>query len=197
MSKKKQLAKTKRTAPADGSAEPTVMGRPTSYRPEFARTAMMLCKLGATDPEMADFFEVNVRTLNRWKVTHEDFVAAIKRGKEQSDDRIVDSLYHRAMGTEYEEARPIKLKTVTYDDKGQKKTEAEHVQVVMVKKVVPSDTTALIFWLKNRRNKEWRDVQQIETGAPGDFSRLSDDELDAEIRTLQESVEQAKGATQH
>ena len=190
----------KKSAPApkaDPEREPTVMGRPTSYRPEFAREALLLCKLGATDPEMADFFEVNVRTLNRWKVTHADFAEAIRRGKEPADDRVEDSLYHRAMGTEYEEARPVKLKTITYDDKGQKKTEAEHVQVVMVKKVIPADTTAMIFWLKNRRNKAWRDVQQHEHGNPGDFSRLSDDELDAEIRTLQESVEAPKGATQH
>jgi hypothetical protein len=188
MPKKDRPKKTLKTAPPD-----TVMGRPTSYREEFAREAMLLCRLGATDPEMADFFGITVRTLNRWKVTHPDFVEAIKRGKEPSDDRVVDSLYHRAMGTEYEEARPIKLKTVTYDENGRKRKEEERVEVVMVNKVIPADTAAMIFWLKNRRNKEWRDIQQVETGAPGDFARLSDEELDDTIKALQDSV----SATQH
>lgn len=193
MSKPKKKAATPPTP-----APKTVMGRPTDYDPDFARRALLLCQLGATDAEMADFFEVTVRTLNRWKVTHADFAEAIKRGKEPTDDRVEDSLYHRAMGTEYDEARPIKLKRTTFDDKGKKVTEEEFVQVVMVKKVIPADTTAIIFWLKNRRNKTWRDVQQHEHGAPGEFARLTDEELDAHIEALQEGIEGTpKGATQH
>lgn len=187
MSKKKRVAK----KPA------TVMGRPTSYQPKCAKEAMLLCKLGATDPEMAEFFEVNVRTLNRWKITHPDFAEAIRKGKEPADDRVEDSLYHRALGTEYEEAKPVKLKKTTYDADGKKQMEEERVEVVMVKKVIPADTTAMIFWLKNRRNKAWRDVQQVEHGKPGDFSHLSNEDLDDTIRELQNSIEEAAKATQH
>jgi hypothetical protein len=42
-------------------------GRPTKYQPEFAEQAYKLCLLGATDPEMADFFEVCVATVQNWK----------------------------------------------------------------------------------------------------------------------------------
>ena len=50
---------------------------------------------------------------------------------------------------------------------------------------VPPDTTAAIFWLKNRRREESRDVSRHEQTGPNggpimhatDFSNLSDDEL--------------------
>ncbi len=156
----------------------TVMGRPTDYRPEYTREALLLCKLGATDAQLADAFDVTVRTINRWKVTHEGFAEAIRKGKNPADDRVEDTLYHRAVGTEYEKAHPIKLKKITYGPDGKKIQEEERIEVVMVKEVIPPDTTALIFWLKNRRKEQWRDLQSHEHGKPGDFSNLSDAELD-------------------
>ena len=174
-----------------------VMGRPTSYRPEFARDTMFLCRLGATDAELADFFDVTVRTLNRWKVTHPDFAEAIRRGKEPADDRVEDSLYHRAMGTEYEKAHPIKLKKIVYGPDGKKIQEEERVEVVMVKEVIPPDTTAMIFWLKNRRAEQWRDIHKHEHGQPGDFDRMSDDDLQAFIASEAPAVLKGKAATKH
>lgn len=52
------------------------MGRPSKFKPEFIEQAEKLCKLGATDLEMADFFEVDVRTLYRWKADNESFCHA-------------------------------------------------------------------------------------------------------------------------
>lgn len=162
-------------APEPVEVDP-LMGRPTLYDPAYTRAVQFMCRAGATDVDLADFFDVTVRTINRWKVTHPEFAAAMKRGKEAADDRVEDSLYHRAMGTEYEEAHPIKLKEVEYSD-GKRVKETERVEVVMVKKVIPADTTAAIFWLKNRRKSDWRDVHQHEHGRPGDFEDLSDDQL--------------------
>lgn len=161
---------------------PNLGGRPTSFLPEYAREAAMLCKLGATDQELADFFDVTIRTINRWKVVHPEFAEALKRGKDVADERVEASLYHRAMGLEYEEANPVKLKKVTYDGDGKKVAEEERVEIVMVKKVIPADTTAAMFWLKNRRTEQWRDIQRHEHGKPGEFSDLSDAELDDLVR---------------
>ena len=49
------------------------MARPSKYKPEFAAQAAKLCALGATDVEIADFFEVDVRTIHRWKGEFEEF----------------------------------------------------------------------------------------------------------------------------
>ena len=72
------------------------MGRPSKYAAAFVAQAVKLCRLGATDIEIADFFEVDVRTLYRWKGQHEAFCQALKAGKEVSDERVERSLFSRA-----------------------------------------------------------------------------------------------------
>lgn len=133
--------------------EETKMGRPTSYLEEFAGQAQKLCALGATDAEIADFFGVSVRTIHRWKLDNEDFCHALMAGKEIADERVVRSLYHKANGYDYTEEQAIKIKVEQHK---------EEVEVVEVQKHQPADTTAAIFWLKNRRKDEWRDKQEHE-----------------------------------
>jgi hypothetical protein len=134
-------------------------GRPSDYKPEFADQAAKLCRLGATDQEIADFFGKDERTINRWKIDHPDFCQALKDGKLVSDMDVADRLHQRALGFEYEEAQAHKLKTVEYKD-GKRVRETERLETIMVKRVVPPDTTACIFWLKNRRKVEWRERQE-------------------------------------
>ncbi len=183
----KKTAK-KQPAAALEPVEPAPVGRPSSYDPDFTRQAEALCRLGATDQDLADFFAVSTRTINRWKVTCPEFVGAIRRAKEPADERVQDSLYHRAQDREVEEEQAIKVKKVAYGPDGKKILEEEKIEVVTVRKFIPADTTAMIFWLKNRRKQEWRDVQQHEHGKPGDFSSLEDQELDALILTEAKEV---------
>jgi len=111
-------------------AEPSKGGRPSSYKPEYADQATKLCMLGATDAELANFFNVAESTLHKWKIDYPQFSEALKEGKELSDARVAHALYTRATG--YEK-----------DDKH-----------------YPPDTTACIFWLKNRRKDKWRDKNE-------------------------------------
>lgn len=124
------------------------MGRPSKYKPEFAAQAEKLCKLGATDQEVADFFEVDVRTLYRWKGEQEAFCQALKAGKVEADDRVERSLFARANGYEHNE---VDIRVV-----------GGAIVQTPIRKYYPPDTTAAIFWLKNRRPAEWRDKQEIE-----------------------------------
>lgn len=124
------------------------MARPTNYRKEYAEQARKLCLLGYTDKQLADFFGVNERTINRWKSDYPEFCQSIKKGKEFADGEVVDSLYKRATGFEYNE---VELKT---DDKTKSKR--------VTKKLIAPDPTSAIFWLKNRQPKLWRDKQTIE-----------------------------------
>jgi hypothetical protein len=77
-------------------------GRPTSYRPEYAEQARKLCELGATDYELADFFDVDVVTVHRWRHTHDEFCNAVISGKNFADERVQRSLYQRAVGYTFE-----------------------------------------------------------------------------------------------
>jgi hypothetical protein len=138
-------------------------GRPSSFSPQFVTQANKLCSLGATDVEMADFFGVAVSTFYKWKNEFPAFSEALKAGKTEADDRVERSLYHKAIGYTFE---AVKIMAV----KGE-------VEKVPYREHVPPDTTAAIFWLKNRRPDKWRDIQKHEIGNPGDFDRMSDDEL--------------------
>jgi len=130
------------------------MARPTKYKPEYAGKAKKLCALGATDAQLADFFEVAVSTINLWKVEHPEFSESLKLAKEEADKRVEHSLYQRAMGYEHDE---VDIRVV---DHAIVKTE--------LRKFYPPDTTAAIFWLKNRRPAEWRD--KIEAEHSGEMS---------------------------
>lgn len=124
------------------------MARPTNYRKEYAEQARKLCLLGYTDKQLADFFNVSEQTINTWKTKHPQFLESIKKGKEIADVEVVESLYKRAIGIEYEE---VELKN---DGKNKSKR--------VIKKLIPPDTTAQIFWLKNRQPHKWRDKQEID-----------------------------------
>src|SRR5579863_4791288 len=87
----------KKTAPRK-KAKPKSVGRPNSYRPEYAQQAAKLCELGATERDVADFFGVSTVTVWRWRSQFEEFCNALKTGKVTADDRTEMSLYHRANG---------------------------------------------------------------------------------------------------
>lgn len=128
-------------------------GRTSSFKPEYVQRVAQLCDLGATDDEVADILGVHRVTIWRWKLEHPDFCNAIKNGKAFSDERTERSLYHKANGYYVTEQQAFKVK----DGDG-----SERVEVVEVQKFIPPDTTAQIFWLKNRRSAEWRDKREVE-----------------------------------
>lgn len=123
-------------------------GRPTKYNPENNEWVEKLCKLGATDPELAEALDVDVATINRWKNEHPEFCEAIKKGKSIADANVAERLYQRAMGFEH--------------DSEEIKVADGRIERVPVRKIYPPDPTSAIFWLKNRRPKEWRDKQEIQ-----------------------------------
>jgi transposase-like protein len=118
-------------------------GRPSKFKPEFCKQAVGLTKLGATDREVAEFFEVSEVTLNTWKHQHPEFLKSLKQGKESADNRVEQSLYRRALGYSHDEVHISNYM-------------GEVTQTPIVKHYAP-DTTACIFWLKNRKPAEWRD----------------------------------------
>lgn len=131
-------------------------GRPSSYKPEYAQQARKLCELGATDVDLADFFGVERTTIWRWSSRHKEFCNALKAGKKAADERVEHSLYHKAVGYTFD---AVKIFMPQGASKPVYAPYREHVA---------PDTTAAIFWLKNRRPKLWRDrVQQEHTGADG------------------------------
>ena len=125
-------------------------GRPSKYRDEFAEQARKLCLLGATDKELGSFFGVSEQTINAWKSEHSAFLESLKAGKELADATVADSLYQRAKGYSHPE-----------DDI---RVVGGAIVITPTIKHYPPDSTALIFWLKNRRPDLWRDKREPEEG---------------------------------
>lgn len=160
----------KKSAAAKKAAGKSKGGRPTGYKPEYCKQAQKLAQLGATDQEIADFFEVEVRTIYRWKNAHDAFCQSLKVGKAVADDRVERSLYQKAVGYEQDEVKIFMPSNAV-----------QPVYAPYRAKIAP-DTTAAIFWLKNRRADEWRDKQEHDLSSkdgsmsPAGFdpSKLSD-----------------------
>jgi hypothetical protein len=124
-------------------------GRPSKFKREHIEQARKLAGLGATDREVAEFFGVSEATLHRWKHEHPEFCESLKVGKDAADARVEQSLYRRALGYSHDAVK------IAVNAQGE-------VTQVPFTEHFPPDTTAAIFWLKNRRKDEWRDKQDIE-----------------------------------
>jgi len=124
-------------------------GRPSKYKAEFAAQARKLCELGATDLEIANFFDVSVSTVNAWKVSNPEFSESLKRGKEVADDLVEERLFQRAVGYSHDAVKIFMPAGAS-----------EPVYAPYIEHHAP-DTTSAIFWLKNRRPEKWRDVKQV------------------------------------
>ena len=123
-------------------------GQPTKYKKEYNEQVIKLCRLGATDKEIAYFFNVTDTTINNWKLSEPIFFESIKKGKIESDANIANSLYNRAKGYEHVEDK-------IFNNNGEP-------MIVKSIKHYPPDTAAAFIWLKNRRGKQWVDKQEIE-----------------------------------
>lgn len=123
---------------------------------------------GLTDKQIAENMGVAERTFTDWKKKFSAISAVLKKGKEVIDRRVENALLKRALGYEYVET------TKELTDLGLAVTK-------QVTKQVAPDTTAQIFWLKNRKPQEWRDKKETEvTGnlsVNNPFSDLSVEEL--------------------
>lgn len=101
---------------------------------------------GLTDEQIYNNLGISKDSFYKYKKQYSDFSDSLKRGKEIVDYEVENALLKRALGYEYDE--------ITYEN-GE--------EVKRVTKQVAPDTTAQIFWLKNRKPDKWRDKQVIES----------------------------------
>ena len=99
---------------------------------------------GLSQQQIANNLGINVDTLIEYKKKYSDFSEALKKGKEIVDFEVENSLLKKALGY-----------TVTLNK--QKVTKDGDVVDIQEDVHVAPDTTAQIFWLKNRKPDKWRD----------------------------------------
>lgn len=115
---------------------------------------------GLTDEQIAKNMGIATSTFYEWKKKEKEFSKSLKKGKEVVDFEVENALLKRALGYEYEEE--------TYEN---------GILTKKVKKQVAPDTTAQIFWLKNRQVKKWRDKVEV---ADNDAIKKLDELLEAQ-----------------
>lgn len=107
-----------------------------------------LVEKGFTDAEVADFFDVSLRTYLYWKEKKPEFKSLLLEWKEEADKQVERSLWERANGYSHREDKIFC-------------SSGEIISEETVKHY-PPDTTACIFWLKNRHPKKWKDRKDLD-----------------------------------
>lgn len=126
---------------------------------------------GLTDEQIAHNIGIATRTLYDWKNKYSHLSQSLKKGKEVIDRQVENALLKKALGYKYEE-----IKT--------EESEKDGVKVTRTIKEVVADTTAQIFWLKNRKPKEWRDKQEVEHSGNMDINNPFDELTVEELKKL-------------
>jgi len=156
------------------------MARPTKFQDDYPKQAYKLCLIGATDVQLADFFGVNPDTIYEWKKVHEEFSESLKEGKQIADGEVAKSLYHRAKGYSH---KAVHISNY----------QGEITQTDIIKEY-PPDTTACIFWLKNRQSEMWRDKREYAVNEDNrDIEDFNIDELQQMLKdSLSEEAIEAR-----
>lgn len=161
---------------------------------------------GLTDEQLASNMGISTATLYNYKKKYVEILEALKRGKEVVDIQVENALLKRALGYKYEEKEyamfemdddeyydaldrhimDFKFSNPEATDIDIQKARDDFPKVKKqlikskTKEVIP-DTTAQIFWLKNRKPDDWRDKQVVqhdgEVKVANPFAGLSEDEL--------------------
>lgn len=126
---------------------------------------------GLIDAQIAKNIGIATGTLYTWKNKYNEIDDALKKGKEVIDFEVENALLKRAKGFIYEE-----IKTITEKDEfGEDRVRTEKI----LKAALP-DTTAQIFWLKNRDPDAWRN----------NATALDIREQELKIKTLEKELDQ-------
>jgi len=165
------------------STEKQKVGRPSKFDSINKDQFKELVLAGWDDKKISAFFKINVSTLTRWKQKHTEFCTALKDWKKEADLKVEKSLYKRAIGFQfdeivYEKANVGALGIKLTGDKVKDIKAVETNKVKITTKLIIPDTTAQIFWLKNRQPDKWRDKKDVVV------TELTKEERDAELIRL-------------
>lgn len=170
--------------------------KPYKYDPAYHDAwAFSLAIKGATDEEIAEAFDVNIRTIFRWSVTKNDkgeevltsFGEARRSGKQQADAQVEKKLYDMCMGYDATEIEQV----IIHGKNG----EINIKETLKKTKHVPPNVMAIMYWLNNRSRKtgEWSQKQDVNVSFGDDSIREAVKELTLEeARAKLESIRNEK-----
>lgn len=117
---------------------------------------------GLVDGQIAKNMGVSEATLYNYKNKYPEIRKALQKGKEVVDIEVENALFKKAIGYNTVVRKAFKLKDIVYGENGKKISENERIEYAEEEIHIPADTTAQIFWLKNRKKTQWRDKVEYE-----------------------------------
>ncbi len=132
-------------------------GRPAVYSEDIDENVRRLCLLGLSDTEIAEYLQISRKTMWDWDNAHPTFVNARAEGRVKADAKVASALHDRALGINYKEQQPVKLRIGQFEDK---------VELVEVDRYIPPDTHAAALWLSNRQRGRWS-IKPLTDGEAG------------------------------
>jgi hypothetical protein len=155
-------------------------GRPTLYKPDYARQAHEHCLLGATNAELAAAFDVAPRTVDNWIANNAEFAHAVREGRAEADAHVARCLYERAVGYDRTVERVVL-------HQGQERVVTSTVHY-------PPNPGACIFWLRNRRPDLWGNRRPTDASADDGYDMIAELEAAGErARAALDSDEMSSG----
>lgn len=128
---------------------------------------------GCTIEEIRNKVGVDPRTFRAWRKKCPALEDALVLSKEIANVQVINSLYQRAVGMEYDEIT-------------RELVEGELRVTKIVTKYIPPDVKAILAFLYNRDSQNWRAVQQpIDTDTP---AILNADDVLVNIRNIAEKA---------
>lgn len=146
---KDSLGRFKRKSPLYNRSS-GALGKSWKYRKRYAKVARVLSSSGATDAQLADFFAVNITTINTWKTRFPDFGQALIEGTKALTPFVERGLAQRAIGYTHD------------DEKLFYNSQTNEVIRAPIRTHYPPDVRAAERWLSVKGGKEWSAPQQID-----------------------------------
>ena len=131
---------------------------------------------GLIDEQIAHNCGISAGTLYDWKNRFPQIAEALKKGKAVVDVQVENALLKRALGYE------------TVEEMTEEGPDGTKIRTM--RKRVPPDVTAQIFWLKNRMPDRWRDKPAPPAPPPDEAN------TDALSRSLAEMARELTGDDQ-
>lgn len=145
---------------------PAKVGRPTKFNENLTSKIIEWTQNGKTVEQIAELLDINPGTLRNWWRANPEFFIAIREARQVADELVEASLFRKAVGYRYTEEALSKDGPVP------------------VQRLAHPDTTACVFWLKNRKPEEWRDRSELGVGPVGQFDEEFDAAPKSELMTV-------------
>ena len=132
-------------------------GRPVKY--EGKKTDQDVFEFASSYPvidrQIAEFLKISLSTLSEWKIKYPSFSESLNSAKQIINQKVEAALFKRAIGFKEREAKVFCHEGMIISEE--------------FEKVYPPDSTAMIFWLKNRDPNRWKDKQEVEHAGAGEI----------------------------